>query len=131
MGGVLRGPGTGTSDSLAAVTEAGRPVRLSNGEFVVRAASVQQPGALEFLHAFNQWGTAAIKPISPSVQRFAGGGLVAQGGTAGGQQQKGGSLLIGLDEGLVLKAFSTPAGQRVLVESVSRNRRALQQVLNG
>lgn len=43
-GGHIRGPGSGTSDSILA--------RLSNGEFVVRAAAVQHYGP-ELLHALN------------------------------------------------------------------------------
>lgn len=61
-GGYISGPGTGTSDSI--------PARLSNGEFVIRAASVRKYGARLF---------AALNGmrIAPSaVGRFAMGGLV-------------------------------------------------------
>lgn len=51
-GGHITGPGTTTSDSI--------PAWLSNYEFVTRAAVVQQPGALQFLHDFNARGMAAI-----------------------------------------------------------------------
>ena len=63
-GGVVRGPGSGTSDSILA--------RLSNGEFVMRAAAVQHWGA-GMLAAMNSAGTP----------RFADGGLVAAGGGTG------------------------------------------------
>ncbi|CAJ6021870.1 tail length tape measure protein gp13 [Burkholderia pseudomallei] len=66
-GGAVWGPGTSTSDSI--------PAQLSNGEFVVRAAVVSQPGVrahLERLNAGRRSGFA----------RFAAGGLV--GGSAGG-----------------------------------------------
>ena len=53
-GGLITGPGTGTSDDI--------PARLSNGEYVIRAAAVRQYG-VDFLDALN-W------------QRFATGGLV-------------------------------------------------------
>jgi hypothetical protein len=43
-GGYIRGPGTGTSDSI--------PAWLSNGEFVIRAAAVRKAG-LGLLHAIN------------------------------------------------------------------------------
>jgi hypothetical protein len=55
-GGDVRGPGTGTSDSI--------PARLSNGEFVVRASAARQHRDL--LHAIN----------SGRVRRFAEGGEV-------------------------------------------------------
>lgn len=44
-GGIVRGPGTGTSDSI--------PTRLSNGEFVLRAAAVRKLGT-RFLDALNR-----------------------------------------------------------------------------
>lgn len=55
-GGLIRGPGTGTSDSI--------PARLSDGEFVVRAS--QSAKHLDLLHAINDGRIAA----------FASGGLV-------------------------------------------------------
>lgn len=54
VGGLITGPGTGTSDDI--------PARLSNGEFVIRAAAVRQYGT-EMLNAIN-W------------QRYATGGYV-------------------------------------------------------
>lgn len=48
-GGYVKGPGTGTSDSI--------PARLSNGEFVVRAAAVKSIG-VDNLHAMNAKGYA-------------------------------------------------------------------------
>jgi len=62
-GGVVRGRGTGTSDSILA--------RLSNGEFVMRAAAVQH------------WGAGMLSAMnSAGMPRFADGGLVTAG--AGG-----------------------------------------------
>lgn len=58
-GGHIRGPGTSTSDSILA--------RLSNGEFVMRAAAVRKYG-LNMLHRMNNM----------QVPQFATGGLVAQ-----------------------------------------------------
>lgn len=59
-GGLISGPGTGTSDSI--------PALVSNGEFVVRASAVAKH--LPLLHAIN----------SDRIPKFADGGLV---GTAG------------------------------------------------
>lgn len=56
-GGYIRGPGTGTSDSILA--------RLSDGEFVMRAKAVQKYG-LQTLHAMNNM----------RLPGFADGGLV-------------------------------------------------------
>jgi len=55
-GGHIRGPGTGTSDSILA--------RLSNGEFVMRAAAVRAYGP-DFMHKLN----------GLQIPRFAEGGL--------------------------------------------------------
>lgn len=56
-GGHIRGPGTGTSDSI--------PAMLSDGEYVVRSAAVQKFG-VGFMHAIN----------SMMLPGFATGGLV-------------------------------------------------------
>lgn len=57
-GGLLQGPGTGTSDSILA--------RVSNGEYVVRAAAVKKLGLARLNH-LNLYG---------SLPQFAEGGLV-------------------------------------------------------
>ncbi len=64
-GGLVRGPGTSTSDSI--------PASLSDGEFVVNAKGVSQPGALDLLDALNE-GKAII--------RRASGGSVGQTNSA-------------------------------------------------
>ncbi|SXD56308.1 phage tail length tape measure family protein [Klebsiella quasipneumoniae] len=71
-GGQVRGPGSTTSDSI--------PAMLSDKEFVTRAAVVQQPGALDFLHAFNRHGMAAVEGWLPRVRHASGGlaGIPAQ-----------------------------------------------------
>ncbi|MCW1938082.1 hypothetical protein OMD46_20285 [Pseudomonas sp. MDMC_285] len=57
-GGLIRGPGTGTSDSILA--------RLSNGEFVMRADAVRH------------YGSALLQRLnSRQLPRFADGGLVS------------------------------------------------------
>ncbi len=65
-GGAVFGPGSGTSDSI--------PARLSNGEYVIRAASVRKYG----MGMFDQLNRGVAKFASGGpVQRFAGGGSVA------------------------------------------------------
>lgn len=66
-GGHIRGPGSGTSDSILA--------RLSNGEFVMKAAAVQNYGTGLF-HALNnmQLPGFAAGGLVPSPVRLAGGG---------------------------------------------------------
>ena len=71
-GGQVRGPGSTTSDSIRAM--------LSDKEFVTRAAVVEQPGALPFLHDFNRRGMAALEGGLPRVRHSTGGlaGIPAQ-----------------------------------------------------
>ena len=77
-GGYVRGPGSGTSDSILA--------RLSNGEFVMRAAAVDRWGP-QFMAALNSlrnpFGGFASGGLRRGIPSFAGGGMVhAHGGGA-------------------------------------------------
>jgi hypothetical protein len=63
-GGLIRGPGTSTSDSI--------PARLSNGEFVINAKAVRSVGPA-FLAAIN---SGRFEGAHAKVHRFAEGGLV-------------------------------------------------------
>ncbi|MBR0876878.1 hypothetical protein JQ608_06640 [Bradyrhizobium liaoningense] len=84
-GGHIRGPGTGTSDSILSW--------LSNGEFVIKAAAVKKWG-VGFFHALNNlrdpggFATGglvrAASAVLPPIPRFAAGGPVIAGGGAGG-----------------------------------------------
>jgi hypothetical protein len=65
-GGYIRGPGTGTSDSIFA--------RLSNGEFVLNAGSVRRLG-VGFLQSLNSFAAGGLVGASPI--RFAAGGLAS------------------------------------------------------
>lgn len=64
-GGLITGPGTGTSDSI--------PARLSNGEYVIRAAAVRQYGT-DMLNAINwqQYATGGY------VTRYAAGDPISK-----------------------------------------------------
>ncbi|RSN26492.1 hypothetical protein DMC63_01255 [Streptomyces sp. WAC 05977] len=61
-GGFLRGPGTGTSDSIRALSSAGR-VDVADGEFVIRASQTRKWRPL-------------LEDINAGVNGFAGGGMV-------------------------------------------------------
>lgn len=121
-GGLFRGPGTGTSDSLLA--------RVSHGEFINTAAVVREPGVLKHLRDLNLRGARALVPdiVSFRTPHFAEGGLV---GASGSSESAGvdGRLVVGLEDGLVLREIETPEGQRVLIETISNNRRAYRAAL--
>jgi TP901 family phage tail tape measure protein len=89
-GGLITGPGTGTSDSILGLSAGGVPTaRVSNGEFVQREAAVDKYG-LGFMHAVNSLslnkaaaheamgslGRASLPTYRAPSGRFASGGLV-------------------------------------------------------
>lgn len=71
-GGLITGPGTGTSDEV--------PAMLSNGEFVIRAAAVQRLG-LGLLERLNQ-ADRVPAGVRRSLPAFAEGGLVGRSAAA-------------------------------------------------
>jgi len=124
-GGVLGGIGTGTSDSNLAW--------FSRGEYLVRAAVVREPGVLRHLDELNRRGAQALVPtpvlIEAPVPRFAEGGLVDAPANADPQASSDSQLLIGLEDGLILRHLESPAGQRILVKAMAKNRRAIRSAL--
>jgi hypothetical protein len=124
-GGVLGGLGTGTSDSNLAW--------FSRGEYLVPAAVVREPGVLRHLDELNRRGAQALVQtpvlIESPVPRFADGGLVDGPAPADPQAAKDGQVLIGLEEGLILRHLESPAGQRILVKAMAKNRRAIRSAL--
>lgn len=125
-GGHIRGPGTGTSDSIAA--------RLSNGEYVIRAAIVKQYGP-DFFHALN----------SGRYGKFADGGMVsaprvsvprisnAVPDDSAPRVQSGNPVI---QQTLVLdaadaftKGAQTVAGQRAVMTVIRANKQTLKQEL--
>lgn len=59
-GGAIRGPGTGTSDSVKAINEeSGDPIRLSNGEYILPADTVRKVGK----QALDQLVEETHKPV--------------------------------------------------------------------
>lgn len=90
-GGSIRGPGTGTSDSILA--------RLSDGEYVVRAAAVRKYG-LQTLHDMNNM----------RMPGFASGGLVDQVSNISSAPQNIGTL-----------NFNLPGGESFSVDVAGTN----------
>jgi hypothetical protein len=72
-GGMVRGPGSGTSDSI--------PARLSNGEFVQPARTVAHYGA-DFMEALRRLQVPKLGLGAGGGKRFAAGGLVGQSNSA-------------------------------------------------
>jgi hypothetical protein len=116
-GGYVSGPGTSTSDSI--------PARLSAGEYVVRAAAVRRVG-VGLLESIN--GMARGPRVHQGRLAFADGGLVPQ---AAAQAQVNQSVRIvnSVDPGLIHDQLQTPAGERVIVNVIGRNSRAIRAAL--
>ncbi len=65
-GGLIRGPGTGRSDSILAMLSNGKgAIRVSNKEFIMNAASTAE------------WLPELVAMNSGRLRKFAGGGLIA------------------------------------------------------
>ena len=86
MGGLIKGPGTGTSDSIMARVgyANGGFIGVSNNEYVVKAASVQKYG-VGFMNAVNN---QQLSPVSANTSSSAGStvyniDMVINGGDAG------------------------------------------------
>jgi hypothetical protein len=114
-GGLVLGPGTGTSDSI--------PARLSTGEFVMRASSVQDWGVDTFARMNRGLHVPGIR--GASIPRFAEGGLVTGGG-GGAMDLK---LGLGLDQGLVLKHLESKAAGKVILQHIANNPKAAGKAL--
>lgn len=117
-GGVIRGPGTGTSDSI--------PAWLSDGEGILTARTTAHFGGARFINALNSIGEQRTPRSRNRTTRFAGGGLVTGQSNVADQSFHG---TLGLEEGLVLKHLDSDAGERIILKTLSRNGNKLRSVL--
>lgn len=140
-GGLIVGPGTGTSDSIPALSPGGL-LRVSNHEFIMNAGSTAAPGMLAFLHRANRGDRSVLSFVAsmmhgsstPAVAAsraghgFAAGGLatVEGGGTVGLGTL---DVNLGLDRGLILETMASSEGARVQVRNVRRTPRAHRDAL--
>jgi hypothetical protein len=101
-GGMIRGPGTATSDSIHAM--------LSNGEYVVKASAVSKH--LSLLHAIN----------SDKIPRFADGGLVAAAVPAAPMAGAGNVVSIAPSVAVTVQGSpgSSPAEHAAMGETIAR-----------
>jgi len=82
LGGLISGPGTGTSDSIMAMSQGG-PIMVSNGEYIINAESVKNLG-VPFLDSINKMAAGGMvggRYDVPSSQKvavmgYSGGGSV-------------------------------------------------------
>ena len=121
-GGLVSGPGGATSDSI--------PARLSAGEYVVRAAAVRQVG-VAFLDSLN--GLSVGPRFKGGELAFAAGGLVPEVKVPPAQPQMNQAVRIvnAIDPGVTHDHLQSPAGERVIVNIIGRNARAIRSALQG
>lgn len=121
-GGVVTGPGTSTSDSI--------PARLSAGEYIVRAAAVQKVG-VAFLDSIN--GLSVGPRFRGGELAFSAGGLVPEVRVPPAQPQVNQSVRIvnAIDPGVTHDHLQSPAGEKVIVNIIGRNSRAIRAALQG
>lgn len=72
-GGLIVGPGTATSDSIPAFAPGG-PIRVSNGEYIVRGSTVRKLG----VHTLDQINTTGRLPSNASAARGGFGGGMSE-----------------------------------------------------
>lgn len=117
-GGFIHGPGSSTSDSI--------PAALSDGEFVVNAGAVGQPGILPLLHAINGTPGMGSGPTR-GAQRYASGGVVAGGGG-----MSGGLKIVNVpDASLLAQHLDSSVGEQQVLNIISRNPQRVRQTLGG
>ena len=109
-GGLLRGPGTGTSDSIIGMYSNGGMVRVSNGEYIVNADTVSKLG-VPFFDRINGMKSGGLM-LNYSVPRYDNGGELV--GMAAYNSASGGSVY---NVGNVTMQFAeAPADGRKLFE---------------
>ncbi|AJY68803.1 tail protein [Geobacter sulfurreducens] len=121
-GGLVSGSGSATSDSI--------PARLSAGEYVVRAAAVRQVG-VAFLDSLN--GLSVGPRFKGGELAFAAGGLVPEVKVPPAQPQMNQAVRIvnAIDPGVTHDHLQSPAGEKVIVNIIGRNARAIRAALQG
>ncbi len=120
-GGLIQGPGTGTSDSIHAL--------VSTGEYIVPAWLVKEPGVLDWLEIRRLGRSYEIARLK-SPGHYAGGGLVTADGEAGSGRIAALRGEISLnDEALLARFEASPEWDRLILRTASRNRRNLRGLL--
>jgi hypothetical protein len=105
-GGLIRGPGTSTSDSI--------PLLASDREYIVNADATAQPGVLPLLEALN--GGKLRGTAGTGVPKFATGGLVTGGAAAPVIK-----LVNVLDPTTVGDHLQTAAGEQAVLNIIAKN----------
>lgn len=115
-GGVVRGPGTSTSDSI--------PALLSNGEGVVTARGVDMLGGAAGIAYINQLALRSHR----RVPRFAEGGVVGAA-TGSGITSNPTRVSVEASSDLVVRQIENGPGERAVIRVLEKNRRGARSAL--
>lgn len=117
-GGYVSGPGTSTSDSI--------PARLSAGEYVLNAETVRRVG-VQFLHTLNG-GRFAPRLLGHRLA-FADGGFVPERSPVPAANGSVVRIVNVIDPALAADYLNSAAGERTILNLISRNAGSVKQVL--
>jgi hypothetical protein len=141
MGGYVRGYASGGDIAGPQLPIPGPdkvPIMAQKGEFMLRKARVQEPGALPFLRAWNRGDFSLAQALS--MPRFAEGGQIGAPAVAAapapGQASSGGSpsgvrIVNVVDPKLVTDALGSSEGEQVILNHIDRNIMRIRRKLQG
>jgi hypothetical protein len=135
-GGVVMGPGTGTSDSI--------PALLSNGEGIIKADAVKRmggPAAIDWLNSgamdfqlnpehLSSFLNATLIPQRTRLPRFKDGGVIGAA-TNGGAGITGNPTRVSVEASndLVVRQIENGPGQRAVIKVIGANKRQIRAAL--
>jgi TP901 family phage tail tape measure protein len=136
-GGLIEGPGTGTSDDIIATIDGKKPLKVSNGEYILNAKTVAAIGK----DTLDAWNFSAERPA-----KFATGGMVGavqssvsarepvplttNASLATSTPENNSVRVVLVDDQRKVKDYLTSAeGEKVMVDFVKRNSLSLKAVL--
>lgn len=113
------------------------PILAQKGEFMMRKARVQEPGALDFLRRWNSGAFTLAQAMR--LPKFATGGEIgaatgtpASAGAGGVSQQPIQLRMVNvLDPELVNDALASASGERTMLNVIQRNSTSIKRMLGG
>ncbi|MEX0733307.1 MAG: hypothetical protein WD051_01595, partial [Steroidobacteraceae bacterium] len=108
------------------------PILAQQGEFMLRRARVREPGALEFLRAWNAGTFTLAQAIR--FPRFARGGEIGSIAGAGRAANGAGGvervrIINQIGEEAMTDAMATASGEKVIINTITRNSVAIRRIL--
>lgn len=112
------------------------PILAQKGEFMMRKARVQEPGALSFLRAWNSGSITLAQAMR--LPKYAEGGEIAAGAAPGAPRSGPGQLRPNilrsiniLDPNLLGDYVNSSSGEQTFINFISRNSSTIKRLLGG